>query len=217
MYKKTTTIISVTLLASMLCACGSKTDASSKNFSDALNKNFEQTGELCLGFNEWPVNLPKAQLSQKDNPTSNAGRMAALETLGFVHGEETAIDNVTFLGTHGKIQTQRYTLTEAAKPFLRSRQKASLGAANKNTTEYADLCWGKLAVDKIVKWEGPIKLGDYQEAPVTFTYKVENIADWAKNPNVQASFVSIGQVINGATSKELRRVLKLTSEGWETR
>lgn len=34
---------------------------------------------------------------------------------------------------------------------------------------------------------GPMKFGDYQKAGITYTYKVNNLADWAKKPEVQAA------------------------------
>ncbi|WP_083953716.1 hypothetical protein [Thauera butanivorans] len=80
-----------------------------------------------------------------------------------------------------------------------------------------DLCWGKKALDKIMKWEGPMKFGDYQEAGITYTYKVNNLADWAKKPEVQAAFPVVKSVLDGAGSKESKHAVKLTSQGWEAK
>ena len=66
-----------------------------------------------------------------------------------------------------------------------------------------------------MKWEGPLKLGDYQEVLVTYTYQLTDIADWAKKPDVQAAFPMIKTTMEGAGSKEGKLRLKLTSVGWE--
>ena len=79
------------------------------------------------------------------------------------------------------------------------------------------MCWGKKALDKIVKWEGPMKFGDYQEAGITYTYKVNNVADWAKKPEVQAAFPVVKSILDGAGSKESKHAIKLTSQGWEAK
>jgi outer membrane protein OmpA-like peptidoglycan-associated protein len=79
--------------------------------------------------------------------------------------------------TGAKAKIKRYTLTDAAKPFAQEKEVASIGLNGKTTEKQTDLCWGKKALDKIVKWEGPMKFGDYQEAGITYTYKVNNLAD----------------------------------------
>jgi hypothetical protein len=87
----------------------------------------------------------------------------------------------------------------------------------KTTEKQTDLCWGKKALDKIVKWEGPMKFGDYQEAGITYTYKVNNLADWAKKPEVQAAFPVVKSILDGVGSKESKHAVKLTSQGWEAK
>jgi hypothetical protein len=117
--------------------------------------------------------------------------------------------------TGAKTRIARYTLTDAAKPFAQEKEVTSfsLDGAQKQT----DLCWGNKTLDKIVKWEGPKKLGDYQEAGITYTYKVDNLADWAKRPDVQAAFPDVRSTLDGAGSKESKHVIKLTSQGWEAK
>jgi hypothetical protein len=113
-------------------------------------------------------------------------QMEALASVGLVLGED-------------KNGWREYSLTDAAKPFLQEQK----------------LCWGKTTPDKVVKWDGPIKLGDYQEAKVTYTYKVEAVAEWAKNPEVQKNFPNIQTAINNANKNEDHHAFKLTSQGWE--
>jgi len=65
-----------------------------------------------------------------------------------------------------------------------------------------------------VKWEGPWKYDNLQEAKVTYTYKIINIADWARKPEVQAAFHEIKHALDNA-SREAVHNLKLTNKGWE--
>ena len=101
-----------------------------------------------------------------------------------------------------------YRFTDLGKQYVQKIDHGILGS-------WDELCWAKTSLDKIVKWEGPLKLGDYQEVLVTYTYQLTDIADWAKKPDVQAAFPMIKTTMEGAGSKEGKLRLKLTSVGWE--
>lgn len=204
-----------------LTACGNKTDANEKNFGAALTQYFDKKGDLCLNTKRWPVDLSEMDLRlQKTMQAGSANQMAALEAAGLVKGEDTEVDIMGFMDnkpTGRKAKVKRYTLTDAAKPFAQEKNVDSIGLNGKTTVKQTDLCWGKKALDKIVKWEGPMKFGDYQEAGITYTYKVNNLADWAKKPDVQAAFPFVKSVLDSAGSKESKHAVKLTSQGWEAK
>ena len=50
-----------------------------------------------------------------------------------------------------------------------------------------------------------------------YTYKIENLADWAKNPDVQKTFPGIVSTINGAGKTQINQNLVLTDQGWEVK
>lgn len=203
-----------------LAACGSKTDANEKNFGAALTQYFDKKGDLCLNTKRWPVDLNEYDVRlQKTTATGPGGQMAALEAAGLVKGEDIEVDVMGIMGkpTGTKAKVKRYTLTEAAKPFAQEREVSAIGLNGRTTEKQTDLCWGKKALDKVVKWEGPMKLGDYQEASVTYLYKVNNVAEWAKRPDVQASFPVVKSVLDAAGTKPAKHPIKLTSEGWEAK
>jgi len=61
-----------------------------------------------------------------------------------------------------------------------------------------------------------MKFGDYQTASVTHSIKIDNVADWAKRPDVQAAFPEVKNLIGEEGKKTYKRTaLKLTSKGWE--
>lgn len=198
-----------------LCACSSKTDVSEKNFGAALTQYFEKKGELCIGTWNWPVDVSAMDMRLQSGTVS---QMAALEGVGLVKGEDTEVQATNIYGkpTGINVTVKRYTLTDAAKPYLREKD-AEMGLNGKTTVKQTSICWGKKALDKVVKWEGPMKLGDYQEAGVTYTYKIDNLADWAKQPQVQTAFRAVKTTIEGAGAKESKHGVKLTSQGWEAR
>lgn len=52
---------------------------------------------------------------------------------------------------------------------------------------------------------------------MTFTYRVEHQASWAKHSAVLKAFPSIQSVLGGSGKREVRRGVKLTSRGWEAK
>ena len=212
-------IISI-LVAASLVACGSKNDVNEKNFSAALNEYFAKKGDLCLNTRKWPVDITEMeQRIAKAVPGGQVGQMTALESVGLVAGSDVEVDQIGYDGKSSgrKLKVRRYALTEAAKPYLRDVDVSGLGLSGGTTTKQSDICWGKMALDTIVKWEGPMKFGDYQEANVFYTYKVDDVAPWAKRPEFQAIFGGAKAILDGAGTKHSQHGVKLTSNGWEAK
>jgi hypothetical protein len=187
----------------VLTGCGNKTDANEHNFSAALEQYFSTNGDLCLGETSWPIEAGRADILPF--PLTRAG-MTALESAGLVKSEDIEKDDpYSFIGKPRKIKVQRFTPTDAAKPYLHAGAPAAGGKASNS----AKLCWGHMALDKVVKWEGTeMKL-------VSYTYKTEHLADWANRPDIQAAFPQIKNTT--AESNKGVHGLVLTSEGWEVR
>jgi len=211
---KNITVITLTIGALVLSACGSKTDPNEKNFGAAMNQYFEKKGDLCLGTEKWPVVVTKMdEIIAKSFPKGGLSRMEALQAVGLVRGED--VDMETKAGA--KFTVKNYSLTDAAKPFTHTKDVNRTGLDGTTTIQQTDICWGKKRLEKIVKWEGPIKLGDYQEAKLTYTYKINDVAPWANNPDIQAAFPGVKSTVDGAGKNEIKHGVKLTSEGWEAR
>lgn len=205
----------------LLTACGSNTDVNEKNFGKAITQYLDKKGDLYVYINnwsaeEWPIDLYEKDLNrQESTPHGIANQMAALEAAGLVRGEDTEVEIKDWMDkpTGHMVKIKRYTLTDAAKPFI--RETTSSWSLNGN--KKIELCWGKQALDKIIKWEGPMKLGDYQEAEIIYTYKLNNLADWAKNPELQVAFPEIKETLDGVGNKKIKHAVKLTSIGWEAK
>lgn len=207
------TSAAVLTLSVIVAACGSKTDANEKNFNTAMSQYFEKKGAQCLRGEKWPVDFSVIEMKMHErNPQLRVNQMEALVTAGLAKGEDVQVDAVDFIGKPNgrKAQVRRYVLTEAARPF----EQEVVGGLSRG---YTELCWGQLAVDKIVKWEGPMKFGDYQEAGIVYTYKVVKVADWASKPEVLAAYAQVKQVFDGVEKTERKHMLKLTSIGWEAK
>jgi len=197
----------------VLVSCASKNDANEKNFTQALNAYLAQKGELCLGIpSAWPVDLNEAE---RRSGIGRAAEMAALEKAGLARSHETETEYTPPLSNHPvKVKVLRYELTENGKNFYREKGTIALVGTNGNQ---GDLCYGQQKLDKIVKWEGPTTAGDSKEATVFYTYRIANLAEWAKNPDIQRVFPGIVSTVDGAGKTQMNQSLSLTSKGWEAR
>lgn len=204
-----------------LVGCGSKQDANEKNFGAAITQHLDKKGELCLNLKKWPVDVSEMDLRmQKSMPTGTAGQMEALAAVGLVSGVDAEVEERGFGGvgqlTGRKFKVKRYTLTDVAKPFEKQVENEYVGTNGKVKETLTDLCYGKKALDKVVKWEGPMKFGDYQTANVKYLYKIDNLAKWAQKTEFLVAFPYVEKIIEAAGKQEQQRGVKLTNLGWES-
>ena len=199
-------IVGVTLSA-VLCACDSKTSANEKNFGITVSQYFDKKGDMCLDPVKWPVDVYEADLrQQKMYPDGVAGQMAALEAAGLARGEDMALPGTFVDGkpAGAPVKARRYTMTDAAKPYLR----AQAGQAPR-------LCWGRKSLDKVVRWAEPAKSGGQEETSVIYTYKLSDVAAWARKPQVKEAFTVLGRTVDGERTQKEKLYVKLTPQGWE--
>lgn len=198
-----------TTLSVMLSACDSKTSANEKNFGMAVTQYFDKKGDMCLDPVAWPVDVYETDLrQQKLYPDGVAGQMAALAAAGLARGEDTELPGTFVDGKPGglKVKVRRYTMLDAAKPFLR----AGAGAAQKPR-----ICWGRKSLDKVLRWADPAKVGDHEESSVIYTYKLSNVAAWARQAQVKGAFPVLGRTVDGEHTQKEKLYVKLTPQGWE--
>ena len=195
----------------LLVGCASKKDANEKNFSEALNSYLAKKGQLCLGIpSAWPVDVNEAE---RRSGMGTAAEMAALEKAGLVRSHETETEYMPPLSSRPvKTKVLRYELTDNGKTFYREKDRLGL-AGNKQVQ--GDLCYGQQALDKIVNWQGPTAAGDSKEVTLFYTYRIENLSDWAKNPDIQRVFPGIVSTIDGAGKTQMNQALTLTNQGWQ--
>ncbi len=193
----------------LLAGCGSKSDANVNDLSDATNAYLAKKGPLCLGIStKWPVDL---QDSDQRPGNVKASEMTALEKVGLVHSQNTEAEYTTLSGRTAKAKVLRYELTDEGKKFYREKDVVGLGP---NKEALGDICFGQQVLDKVSKTEGPDKIGDTTGATIYYTYRIDNLADWASNPDIQKVFPGIVGTLNGAGKTTINQALVLTAQGW---
>jgi hypothetical protein len=48
-------------------------------------------------------------------------------------------------------------------------------------------------------------------------HKIDNLAEWAKNPDIQRIFPGVASTLNGGGNTQMNQALKLTNQGWEAK
>jgi len=195
----------------VLVGCGSKNDANEKNLSEATNAYLVKKGQLCLGIaTKWPVDL---QDSDRGAGNVKGSEMTALEKAGLVRSHEAETEVTPLSGTRPvNTKVLRYELTDDGKKFYQEKEAPGLIGEKESR---GDICFGQQALDSVIKTEGPITVGDKKEMTLYYTYKIENLAGWAKDPNIQKTFPGIVSTIDGAGKTTLNQNLTLTDHGWE--
>jgi hypothetical protein len=207
MNKTAISLILGATLAAALSACDSKTSANEKNFDIAITQYFDKKGEMCLDPVTWPVDVYEADLRlQKLYPDGVAGQMAALEAAGLARGEDMELPGTFVDGKPSgpKVKARRYVMADAAKPFLRA-----------DAGRQPRLCWGRKSLDKVIRWADPSKVGDHEESAVIYTYKLSNVAPWARKPQVKEAFPILGRTVDGEHTQKEKLYVKLTPQGWQ--
>jgi hypothetical protein len=210
---KTNVLCVMVLVTLLLAGCGSKNDANEKNLSDATNAYLVKKGQLCLGIaTKWPVEL---QDSDRGPGSVKGSEMAALEKIGLVRSQETETKVTPLSGARAvKVKVLRYELTDDGKKFYQEKEVPGLIGQKESR---GDICFGQQALDSVIKTDGPITVGDTKEMTLYYTYKIENLANWANSPDVQNAFPGIVSTINGAGKTTLNQNLILTDHGWEAK
>ncbi len=73
------------------------------------------------------------------------------------------------------------------------------------------LCYGRKAVDSVLKWTDPVTTGGRSQTEVSYTYKIVNLAGWVGQPRIQQAFPNIKATVEQCCS------CKGIGEGAETR
>lgn len=208
----------VVSLSLLLAGCGSKNDASERNFSTAVTQYLDDNGDLCLDVGPFPVDVSDSDLKlQASEPAGHAARMAALQQAGLVSSIDVSLGQLGFVNdrpTGHRLHVRRYDLTTAGRDAYRKIVADEIAASGKKEPERGDICYGKLALEKVTGWDDPAQVDGKQEASVRYTYKVGSLSEWAKVPAIGTAFPYVANTVAGAGEQSLTTVMMLTDKGW---
>lgn len=203
--------------ATTLTACGNKNDAMTASMAAAVNKSLQHEGEACLGARQWPYDIPVSGLAADANKPDSVGhQLAVLQAAGILRSEDSAVDVPGLYGKTTRVPIKRFMPAPGAESYFREKVVTVVSVEKgMSKAKGSEICVAKFALDKVVRWDAPAKLGEAQTTTVTFTYKVAEISPLAKTPEFRSAFPTVVNLIDGAGSKELHLPVKLTNTGWE--
>lgn len=194
-----------------LSGCNDPKEANAKNFTKAIEQHLSQHGEVCLEEVKWPVKVAvqTAPPSWGDFAHSDDNKMAALEGAGLVawtmDEKKDTFDKA--------IRTELYSLTDTGRQYLIERNIRNF--LGDGFTKRTDLCWGRMRLDEIRKWIGPVQVGHSQVVSVKYIYHIDGAPEWAKTPAIGKAYPAIRELLAGQGNVERNADLQLTNLGWE--
>lgn len=202
-------VLALGVCVTALSGCGSKEDASKANFGAAISRYLAGDRETCLGFRVWPVDvrLDVDEALMVAIGSNIAQRMRALEGVGLVEGHPVSGEESAATGV-------RYDLTKKGRGYYR-RAGGAEPSAGEGIGDYKDLCFGRLVLDAVVKWEAFQTPGEAAQARVFYTYKIDDLADWTKDKLVREAFGEAAWLVDGNRRERKNKILTLSSEGWD--
>jgi hypothetical protein len=192
----------------VLAGCSNEKKPNAANFTKAINRYLASHGQECTLFAEtFPIDVPASELKDQ---SGTPAQMAALGRAGLVRGSDTTAvihGMMGALGPSAPRPVRRYELTNEGRKFFQVKP-GILGQSGA-------LCYGHEAVDSIVSWTKPESMGSALQTDVTYTYKMPNLALWAKQADVQQAFGDIRTTVNGISKAHESVGLQLANKGWE--
>jgi hypothetical protein len=199
------------LIASSLIlfsGCNSAKKPNETNVRNAIDQYLPTQNQACVAVDgQFPVNVPASNWNDK---SGEAAKLAALERAGLLQSSNTAavvqsMANALSLSPHKPEPVKRYTVSSEGQKYF-GKVRGTFGQSD-------GFCYGHETVDTIVNRTEPETQGDYSETTVTYTYKIPDLAAWAKLPDVQQAFPLIGTTLEMA-GKNRTIALHLTNKGW---
>lgn len=207
---RTFTTLATLGITLLLAACSSSPlDPAARNFVEGINLFLADMGPRCEGSLTLPLRHDTSEIeAEKKQPT----KVSALLGAGLLQATDGIDEHLDSRGRPSRYRKpspyREYTLTPLGEQY------AQVTEASFFYSERTNFCWGHIAVDKIVRWQGPKVQGDYREVNVTFTFKVVDMPAWAHDPAIEAAFGLMRKELAEAGNKEVDLKLALSTDGW---
>ncbi len=173
-----------------LTACGQKTPSLDAAQAQAAVQTFiDARNPVCQTFfAQWPVQVTDYE---RRNHSYHAQRLEALEAAGLVRHDASAIlpksvQKVSSANSRDYIATKIYRLSLLGEQSYQS-----------NNEDEGKFCYGKKVIERMAHISPVDAKGKEPKASVRFVYQLQDLADWAAAPPLQAVFPTMAREITG--------------------
>lgn len=192
------------IAAAMLASCGSKKDASKANFKAAIQAELD-TEPQCI-----VATLPR-DIPSWDGRFGTDRELESLVRAGLVRRTQvmmkrSSMDWMLEDRRPKQVSGYRYDFSDTGKKYV-VQVHGLMGTA-------PALCYGKKKVVDIVRYSEPSPAMGMTVSQVTYTWRLTDIAEWARNPEVEKTFHTQQWLATADTPKEAQASLALSNDGW---
>jgi hypothetical protein len=173
-----------------LTACGQKTPSLDAAQAQAAVQTFiDARNPVCQTFfAQWPVQVTDYE---RRNHSYHAQRLEALEAAGLVRHDASAIlpksvQKVSSANSRDYMATKIYRLSLLGEQSYQS-----------NNEDEGKFCYGKKVIERMAHISPVDAKGKEPKASVRFVYQLQDLADWAAAPPLQAVFPTMAREITG--------------------
>lgn len=196
--RTTPTILSSIMILAALLSCTSAKNANGPNFEAAIRSDETRRNErLCVR-----VNLGRDfQDGGESVPPIREPERAALVSAGLATRAVVSREG-PFTGGYYRYNYD-YSMTDYGKQF---GQPVGTGA---------DFCYATLGLERVTNFTEPTDSGVAKVSQVRYTYKLQDLATWARDAAIQRAFPEVASYVAGEHRDEKSTTLWLTDKGWE--
>jgi Prokaryotic membrane lipoprotein lipid attachment site len=192
-------IILITTLALILAGCGDPKQASEKNFEVAIQQYLDKSYPACVIRDRFPSD-PFALDIFHHEPI-----YVEMEKMGLLTKKEEMKKQFSY----GKATlVTSYDLSAEGKKYY-------IAPDEKTRDIRYGFCFGKAKVEKIIDFSEPSEMMGNKISRVNYTYKVTDLPDWLKKPEITKLNEQIKNMAESTeTPIKADGTMMLTNKGW---
>ncbi len=193
---------------------GCESGPKKSNFREPIGEYLKRSDQACFSpilapSMEFPMTLAKRSLEGRRIP-----ELMILVDAGLLSAAAVEVKNERrgiFSSGETTVSATEFSLTPAGKEYFRTVRTA-LGA-QWTVTKF---CYGAARLKEVVSFTMPADLNGKRVSEVSYTYVIEDIAEWARAKKVLDAFPGVRRDVETEGSPNAgRAILVLTSDGWK--
>lgn len=206
-----TFFLAIAALSISVAGCSSKQDLNEGNLTDALNAYYAPGPGICLHSWQFPYALSRADIRNAEDVHNDpvltpVPGLEALKSAGLLVSHDAPNP-----ASDGAV-ARTYVLTDPGSTAFTDAPNSSGTVASGSRA--GAFCYGHVHITRVVKWDA----ASMGESTAFFNYEMSGLPEWAKRPDIQRAFPTLGRLVRGAgTGSTSSVVMRLTTAGWEVK
>lgn len=174
-----------------------------KSIRIALDEYLKNEQPLCLTT----PNLPNGLLTEGSLISNTESKETlALHQIGLLSRTSShTADNIPII---------QYRLSKSAMPYVKKVERKTFGLQGTKTKTENRICYGEKILSRIIEKQSASFSKNANQALISYTYEINNLAEWTRENNFLEAFPGIREIIDGIGKKEERKILRRANKSW---